>query len=88
MLPSIFLSYARTDDEPFVKKLYESLTDHGLTVWFDRVSMPSRGLSFLQEIRDTISYIDQLILVMGTNSVQDRHTCAPNGNMHLIFVKM
>ena len=53
--PSIFLSYARDDDESFVKQLYEDLTKRGFQVWWDRVSMPSRALTFLQEIRDAVA---------------------------------
>ena len=46
----VFLSYARDDDEPFVRRLYDGLKnatgpDGALfDVWFDRVSMPSRAL--------------------------------------------
>ena len=32
----IFLSYARSDDEPFVPRLHADLTAAGFTVWFDR----------------------------------------------------
>jgi hypothetical protein len=49
-----FLSYARADDELFVKRLYRDLTADGWKVWWDRESMPSRGLKFTQEIRDAI----------------------------------
>lgn len=69
LLPSIFLSYARADDEPFVKKLYESLTTAGFQVWWDRVSMPNRALTFLQEIRDAIEHADHLVLVVGPNAI-------------------
>ncbi len=66
----IFLSYSRNDDETFVKCLYEDLTAHGFEVWWDRVSMPSRALTFLQEIRDAIDRCDRLILVAGPKAVQ------------------
>src|SRR5574341_264568 len=69
-MTGIFLSYARGDDEPFVKHLYEDLTAHGFDVWWDRVSMPSRALTFLQEIRDAIDSRDRLILVIGPKTVQ------------------
>ncbi|MDD1745083.1 MAG: toll/interleukin-1 receptor domain-containing protein [Candidatus Methanoperedens sp.] len=46
-MTGIFLSYARGDDEPFVRRLYEDLTAHGFDVWWDRISMPSRALTFL-----------------------------------------
>ena len=68
-LPRLFLSYARGDDEPFVRKLYEHLTARGFDVWFDRVSMPSRLLTFHQEIRDAIAGRDRLILVVGPKAV-------------------
>ena len=61
----LFLSYSRDDDEPFVRRLYDDLTVHGFHVWFDRVSMPSRHLTFHQEIRDAIAERDRLILVVG-----------------------
>lgn len=54
-LPRVFLSYARGDDESFVKQLYEDLTAKGFSVRWDRVSMPSRALTFLQEIREAIT---------------------------------
>lgn len=65
---SIFLSYARGDDEAFVRRLYDDLTTHDFDVWFDRVSMPSRQLTFLQEIRDAIAARDRLLLVIGPNA--------------------
>jgi len=65
MSTTIFLSYARGDDEPFVKRLYEDLTAHGYSVWWDRVSMPARRLSFHQEISDSIRARDCLIFVVG-----------------------
>jgi hypothetical protein len=64
-LPTIFLSYARGDDEPFVRRLYTDLSARGFDVWFDRVCMPSRGVTFHQEIRDAISARDRLLLVVG-----------------------
>lgn len=65
----IFLSYARDDDAPFVWRLYRGLTAAGFDVWFDRVSMPARMLTFHQEIRDAIAACDRLVLVVGPNVV-------------------
>ena len=65
----LFLSYARDDDEPFVKRLYESLKAKGFEVWFDRVSMPARALSFTQEIQDAVAASDRLVLVIGPRAV-------------------
>jgi DnaJ-domain-containing protein 1 len=63
----IFLSYARADDEPFVKQLYQDLTKKGIDVWWDRKAMESRGRTFLQELRDAIEGLDHLIAVIGPN---------------------
>ena len=52
---SIFLSYARGDDEPFVARLHADLTARGFDVWWDRVSMPARGLTLLLEIREVLA---------------------------------
>jgi len=69
-MTTIFLSYARGDDEPFARRLYEDLTRRGFDVWWDRVSMPNRALTFLHEIRDAIAARDRLILVVGPRAVQ------------------
>ncbi len=63
--PSIFLSYARGDDEAFVARVYADLTRRGFRVWWDRVSMPARGLTFLHEIREAINVHDRFLLVAG-----------------------
>lgn len=72
-MPTVFLSYARGDDEPFVRRLYDDLTAHGFTVWFDRVSMPSRNLTFHQEIRDAIAARERLVLVVGPKAAVSDH---------------
>src|SRR5262245_11246436 len=75
-MTSLFLSYARADDgEPFdpatsfVARIHRDLTAAGFDVWFDRVSMPSRRLTFHQEIRDTIAARERLMLVVGPKAV-------------------
>lgn len=45
-MTSVFLSYARSDDEPFVRRLHDRLTQAGFRVWFDRLSMPRASLPF------------------------------------------
>jgi len=72
----VFLSYARADDEPFVKRLYEYLTADGFEVWWDREKMPSRGLSFLPEIRDAIAASDRLALVIGPGAIKSDYVRA------------
>jgi tetratricopeptide (TPR) repeat protein len=68
MKPTLFLSYARGEDERFVARLHTDLTAHGFDIWFDRVNMPSRALSFHQEIKDAIRLRDWLLLVVGPKS--------------------
>lgn len=36
----IFISYARGDDEPFVRRLHADLTAAGFQVWFDLTTGP------------------------------------------------
>lgn len=72
-MTSIFLSYARGDDEGFVRKLYHDLSARGFDVWFDRVCMPSRQLTFYQEIRDAIAARDRLLLVVGPRAVDSEY---------------
>ncbi len=68
-MSKLFLSYARGDDEPFVRRLHDDLIARGFKVWFDRVSMPSRNLTFHQEIRDAVAACDRLVLVVGPKAV-------------------
>jgi hypothetical protein len=75
-MAQIFLSYARSDDEPFVHQLYTDLTARGFSIWFDRVAMPSRGLTFLQEIRDAIDACERLILVVGPGALHSDYVRA------------
>jgi TIR domain/NB-ARC domain len=65
----IFLSYARGDDEPFVKRLYERLDAESFDVWWDRVRMPSRALTFLKEIREAVRAADRVVVVIGPRCV-------------------
>lgn len=74
--PRVFISYARDDDEPFVKRLYEDLTHEGVDVWWDRESMPNRALTFLQEIRDAIDDYGRVLLVIGPSAVESDYVNA------------
>ncbi|RNC70124.1 MAG: toll/interleukin-1 receptor domain-containing protein [Desulfuromonadales bacterium] len=75
-MTDIFLSYGREDDEPFVKRLYEDLNCRGFSVWWDRVNMPSRALTFLQEIRDAVEASGRLIAVIGPHAVKSDYVRA------------
>src|SRR4029077_7562205 len=67
---TVFLSYARDDDERFVARLHADLTARGFDVWWDRVCMPSRGLMFNQEIRDAVDTAERLIEVIGPAAIR------------------
>jgi hypothetical protein len=71
--PTIFLSYARADDELFVRRLYDDLTAQGFRVWFDREHMPNRGLSFTDEIALAIEQAERLLLVCGPAAYQSEY---------------
>lgn len=79
MPTKIFLSYGRDDDEPFVRRLYDALRNEQgpegplFDVWFDRACMPSRGVPFLQEVRDVIAYSDRLVLVVGPDAMTSQY---------------
>lgn len=73
MSGKVFLSYSRADDEPFVRRLYEGLESAGFTVWFDRVSMPSRQLTFYQEIRDAVARCERLVLIVGPGAAASEY---------------
>lgn len=69
----VFVSYARGDDEPFVRRLVDHLDARGLEVWFDRRSMPSRSLTFMDEIRRAIDAADRLLVVLGPTGVSSEY---------------
>jgi WD40 repeat protein len=68
--PYVFISYARADDEPFVERLYHDLEVRGIRVWWDRQSMSTRGLTFLDEIQRAIESVDRVIAVVGPNAAR------------------
>lgn len=72
----VFLSYARSDDEPFARRLFDRLRVAGFEVWFDRENMPSRSLTFLQEIRDAIRQRDRLVVILGPAAVKSDYVRA------------
>ncbi|RZB30894.1 MAG: hypothetical protein AEth_00848 [Candidatus Argoarchaeum ethanivorans] len=72
----IFISYARADDESFVKQLHDDLIEHGFDVWWDQQTMQSRGRTFLQELRDAVEGSDRLIAVIGPNAVRSDYVRA------------
>ncbi len=73
----VFLSYARADDDPdyddltksFMRRLYNRLTAAGFAVWWDRMSLPSRGETFTAEIETAIRGCQRFVLVVGPGAI-------------------
>ena len=63
----IFLSYARKDEEQTgkIKKIYDVLCEHGFKVWWDKVEMSQREMTFTEEIGNVIKNTERLILFVG-----------------------
>src|SRR5271167_4073884 len=78
-MESLFISYARKDDERFARRLHRDLSDCGFYVWWDRKAMESRGRTFLQEIRDAISSVERVILVVGPKAAKSKYVQAEWG---------
>jgi hypothetical protein len=49
VMTTLFLSCARGDDEPFVRRLYHDLTGGGFEVWFDRFKVRSQRVTLHHE---------------------------------------
>ena len=60
---SVFLSYARRDDDEFVARLYAFLVGEGFQVWWDRQDMPNRALTFTEEIRNAVHHAGRLVVM-------------------------
>ena len=83
-MTSVFLSYARADDDPnyddpavsFMRRLYIALTAAGFRVWWDRESLPARSLTFTHEIEDAIRDCDRFVLVAGPGAVASEYVRA------------
>ncbi len=73
----VFLSYARADDDPnyddpaksFMRRLYNHLTAAGFAVWWDRMSLPARGLTFTDEIEKAIRGCQRFVLVVAPGAL-------------------
>lgn len=76
-MPSVFLSYARADDEDgFVKSVYGALKAAGFNVWWDKAAMPSRALTFLHEIAEAIGAADRVLLIVSPTAVRSEYVRA------------
>jgi hypothetical protein len=84
----VFLSYARADDaggdrsayddpaRSFMRRVYNRLTQEVFDVWWDMVSMPSRGEEFTAEIEAAIRACDRFVLVVGPGAVKSGYVRA------------
>ena len=61
-MPKVFLSYS-SQDEAFVRKLYDRLTRDGVDCFFDRESLEA-GSSWVEKLEQEIKASDWLILVV------------------------
>jgi hypothetical protein len=68
-----FISYARDDDPAFVAELYTRLHSRGHHVWWDRQRMPSRGRTFVQELRDAIAASARVVVVLGPAAMRSTY---------------
>ncbi len=77
-MTSLFLSYARADEEttPFASRLRDALVAHNFKVWLDLSSMPSRSLTFMQEIREAIRACERLVVVFGPAAAHSEYVRA------------
>lgn len=60
----VFLSYSRAENEALASVLYQRLSAAGLAVWWDRKCMPSRSLTFLQEIRLAVRDAERTVVIV------------------------
>ncbi len=56
-----------------MERLYHALQARGFDVWWDRVSLPSRRLTFHHEIREAIAARGRLVRVVGPRAVTSGH---------------
>ncbi|GAB5490940.1 MAG: hypothetical protein Phog2KO_11550 [Phototrophicaceae bacterium] len=61
-------SYHHDPKRSFCRQLYIALDDAGFDVWWDRESMPNRGLTFLDEIKQAVHACDYLVYVAGDHA--------------------
>ncbi len=63
----IFISYS-WDDAAFVQKLYDRLTNEGVTVWHDRHDMVSGAMQ--KQVRSAIETAEIVVIVLSEASIQ------------------
>ncbi len=61
--PRVFLSYARSDGEPFATQLRKRLAAEHIPLWQDRVGMEG-GRDWWQQITEALDKVEFMVLVM------------------------
>jgi len=61
--PRVFLSYARSDGEPFAAQLRQRLVAEHIPLWQDRIGMEG-GRDWWQQITEALDVVEFLVLVM------------------------
>lgn len=78
----VFISYGRGDDPDFVRRLHADLVTRSragsarpMRFFYDKYDMPSRGRSFLLELRDFIGdpATERLLLVIGPHAAASKY---------------
>jgi hypothetical protein len=72
-IPSVFISYARSDPGDFLELVRSFLADQGFEIWLDVRTMPNRGRTFLDEIRRAIEDADRVVVVLGPAAAASKY---------------
>ncbi len=70
--PRVFLSYARTDGEPFATELRQRLEAEHIPLWQDRVGLEG-GKDWWLQITEALDTVEFMVLVM-TPAAMDSET--------------
>src|SRR5947209_10160297 len=69
VVPRVFISYARSDGEPFATQLRQRLETEHIPAWQDRVGMGGGGDWWLQ-ITEALDQVEVMVLVMTPAAMQ------------------
>ena len=67
--PRVFISYARSDGEPFATDLRQRLLAEHIPLWQDRVGMEG-GRDWWQQITEALDQVEFMVLVMTPAAMQ------------------
>ncbi len=67
--PRVFISYARSDGEPFASELRTLLQQQGIPLWQDRVKMEG-GRDWWLQIVDALNTVEFMVMVMTPAALQ------------------